>query len=110
MSSTLGIWPEALADSLERAGATPLSDEQMQIAAASIANWAEGEREFSAPTPSARDLENSEITRIKAAHAEEIKRLEKQLSIYRRSVARRHNVRESAVYTDGYNVMINPNG
>lgn len=103
-------WLEALGESLDAAGVPVLTDEQMKAVATNLAAWSESESWGRAPVPSARDLENSEIARLKASHAEEIKRLEEQLSIYRGSVARRHNVHLSAVYTDGHSVMVNPNG
>jgi hypothetical protein len=110
MSRSDEYWLEALGESLDAAGVPVLADEQMKAVATNLAAWSESESWGRAPVPSARDLENSEIARLKASHAEEIKRLERQLAIYRGSVARRNNVREGAVYTDGYNVMIDPNG
>lgn len=109
MSARDDYWLEALYYALDFADAS-LSDDQARKVAHSLAGSAENESMAYAPTPSARDIENSEIARIRAAHAKEIENLEKQLAIYRGSVARRHGVREGAVYTDGHNVMIAPRG
>lgn len=103
-------WLEALNLAFEYADVDALSDEKMKIVAHSLVGSAENESMARAPTPSARDIENGEIARLKAAHAKEIEALEKRIDIYRKSVARRHGVSERAVYTDGYNVMIDPSG
>lgn len=100
-------WMESLEAALGELGIT-LTQEQLDEAGAALAVSAENESTARAPTPSRRDIESWEVNRLKIAHAAEVARLEKELSIYRSSVARRHNVNVGAVYTDGYSVLIDP--
>jgi len=101
----MDYWKECVEEAFEEAKIIATKE---QIAF--VAEWVEGAFENFSMANGYENIPNpllGEIDRLKVKHEEEVKDLEYQTDVYKRSVARRRGVNESDVYIENGSVYYN---